>query len=60
MDGMKKGGKGTTRTEGKMMIGYPRDDSSAMAGQKEQRMGGSKTNLSHSLSGTSANQKGTG
>lgn len=60
MEGMKKGGKNTIRHEGKMMVPYPRDNSSAMAGPKEQKMGGSKTSVSHSLSGTSANQKGTG
>lgn len=40
---------------------FPRDNSSYDAGEMDGRpMGGSTTNLSHSLSGDSANQQGTG
>jgi len=43
----------------KMKVVYPRDNSSHKVGStKGKSMGGSVTNLSHSLSGSSANQKG--
>lgn len=44
---------------GKFKVSYPRDNSShKLPNVKGKEMGGSTTNLSHSLSGTSANQTG--
>lgn len=48
---------------GKWIEAYGKDDSDVTGSAKMERdphkMGGSITNLSHSLSGTSANQKGS-
>lgn len=44
-----------------VMVPFPRDDSSYDAGDMDGRaMGGSPTNLAHSLPGNSAEQEGTG
>jgi hypothetical protein len=57
--GIEKSSAGGT----KFMEPYGKDDSdvvgSAMMERNPHKMGGSITNLAHSLSGTSANQKGS-
>jgi hypothetical protein len=51
--------KSAGREGAKFITPFPRDNSShALKGVKGGSMGGSVTNLSHSLSGVSANQKG--
>ncbi|MEN6302256.1 MAG: hypothetical protein ABFD96_05985 [Armatimonadia bacterium] len=66
MDVSKKNhGTVKTRVDGNTTIveAYGKDDSDVTGSAKKERgphnMGGSITNLSHSLSGTSANQKGS-
>jgi hypothetical protein len=47
------------RESAKFIQGFPRDNSShTVPNPKGGKMGGSLTNLGHSLPGTSANQKG--
>jgi hypothetical protein len=64
MDRMKKNhGTVTESIEGaKLVTSYGKDGSDytgSAAAERGGKMGGSITNLSHSLSGTSANQKGS-
>lgn len=64
MDMSKKNHGVVTTTAGRMKVkeSYGKDDSDVTGPASKERagsMGGSTTNLSHSLSGTSANQKGS-